>query len=67
MTSIPARTTPRSAPRWRARTAWIWRSSRSSRSGIEFAGARRGGELLDAYHEGALELPEPFGAWAAGA
>ena len=39
--------------------------SLSSPLGIESLAHAEAGELLDAYHEGALELPEPFGAWAA--
>jgi hypothetical protein len=33
--------------------------------GIESLAPAEAGELLDAYHDGALALPEPFGAWAA--
>ena len=32
--------------------------------GIELLPPRESRELLDAYHDGALELPPPFGAWA---
>ncbi|HEX4672608.1 MAG TPA: hypothetical protein VH279_10085 [Solirubrobacteraceae bacterium] len=32
--------------------------------GIELLAPRESRELLDAYHDGALELPAPFGAWA---
>ena len=39
--------------------------SLSSPLGIESLPTGEAGELLDAYHEGALALPEPFGAWAA--
>jgi 6-methylsalicylate decarboxylase len=39
--------------------------SLSSPLGIESLAPAEAGELLDAYHEGALALPEPFGAWAA--
>jgi hypothetical protein len=39
--------------------------SLSSVLGIETLPAAEAGELLAAYHEGALELPRPFGAWAA--
>jgi len=39
--------------------------SLSSPLGIESLPAEEAGELLDAYHGGALALPEPFGAWAA--
>jgi 6-methylsalicylate decarboxylase len=39
--------------------------SLSSPLGIESLPPGEAGELLDAYHEGALALPEPFGAWAA--
>ncbi len=39
--------------------------SLSSPLGIESLAPAEASELLDAYHEGALELPEPFGAWAA--
>ena len=39
--------------------------SLSSPLGIESLPADEAGELLNAYHEGALALPEPFGAWAA--
>jgi hypothetical protein len=38
--------------------------SLSSPLGIEFLPAGEAHELLDAYHEGALTLPHPFGAWA---
>jgi hypothetical protein len=33
--------------------------------GIELLAASEAQELLDAYHEGVLALPAPFGAWAA--
>jgi len=39
--------------------------SLSSPLGIESLAPAEAGELLDAYHEGALALPDPFGAWAA--
>jgi hypothetical protein len=39
--------------------------SLSSPLGIELLPPSESRELLDAYHDGALELPEPFGAWAA--
>ena len=39
--------------------------SLSSPLGIESLPPREAGELLDAYHEGTLALPEPFGGWAA--
>ena len=39
--------------------------SLSSPLGIESLAPEEAEELLDAYHEGALGLPEPFGAWAA--
>jgi 6-methylsalicylate decarboxylase len=39
--------------------------SLSSALGIETLPAAEAAELLDAYHEGALALPRPFGAWAA--
>ncbi len=39
--------------------------SLSSPLGIELLAPAESRELLDAYHDGALELPEPFGAWAA--
>ena len=39
--------------------------SLSSPLGIESLPADEAGELLNAYHEGALALPEPFGGWAA--
>ena len=39
--------------------------SLSSPLGIESLPPGEAGELLDAYHGGALALPEPFGAWAA--
>ena len=39
--------------------------SLSSPLGIESLPADEAGQLLNAYHEGALALPEPFGAWAA--
>ena len=39
--------------------------SLSSPLGIESLARAEAAELLDAYHEGALGLPEPFGAWAA--
>jgi hypothetical protein len=38
--------------------------SLSSPLGIEFLPPEEAWPLLDAYHEGALGLPEPFGAWA---
>jgi hypothetical protein len=38
--------------------------SLSSPLGIEWLPADEAQPLLDAYHEGALSLPEPFGAWA---
>lgn len=38
--------------------------SLSSALGIETLAASEADELLDAYHEGALELPGPFRAWA---
>ncbi|MFC7719543.1 amidohydrolase family protein [Nonomuraea recticatena] len=37
----------------------------SSPLGIEFLPPEEAWPLIDAYHEGALKLPEPFGAWAA--
>jgi hypothetical protein len=39
--------------------------SLSAPLGIEFLPPAEAHELLDAYHEGARELPAPFGAWAA--
>jgi hypothetical protein len=39
--------------------------SLSSPLGIEFLPPDEAGELLEAYHEGARALPDPFGAWAA--
>jgi hypothetical protein len=39
--------------------------SLSSPLGIEWLPGGRARPLLDAYHEGAAALPEPFGAWAA--
>jgi predicted TIM-barrel fold metal-dependent hydrolase len=39
--------------------------SLSSPLGIESLPGDDGAELLDAWHEGALELPAPFAAWAA--
>jgi Amidohydrolase len=39
--------------------------SLSSPLGIESLPPAEASELLDAYHDGALALPEPFGAWAA--
>jgi predicted TIM-barrel fold metal-dependent hydrolase len=39
--------------------------SLSSPMGIESLPGDEGAELLDAWHEGALALPGPFGAWAA--
>ncbi|HTT28551.1 MAG TPA: hypothetical protein VMG37_09085 [Solirubrobacteraceae bacterium] len=39
--------------------------SLSSPLGIESLAPAEAGELLDAYHDGAVALPEPFGAWAA--
>jgi hypothetical protein len=39
--------------------------SLSSPLGIESLAPAEAGELIDAYHEGALALPKPFGAWAA--
>ncbi|MFF5259094.1 amidohydrolase [Actinomadura viridis] len=39
--------------------------SLSAPLGVEWLPAREARPLLDAYHEGALDLPEPFGAWAA--
>ena len=39
--------------------------SLSSALGIETLPASEAGELLAAYHEGALALPRPFGSWAA--
>jgi 6-methylsalicylate decarboxylase len=39
--------------------------SLSSPLGIESLPPGEAAELLDAYHEGALALPDPFGAWAA--
>ena len=39
--------------------------SLSSPLGIESLPAHEAAELIAAYHEGALALPEPFGAWAA--
>lgn len=39
--------------------------SLSSALGIEYLPAAEAGELLDAYHDGALALPSEFGAWAA--
>jgi hypothetical protein len=38
--------------------------SLSSALGIELLPPHESRELLDAYHDGALELPGPFGAWA---
>ena len=40
--------------------------SLSAPLGIELLPAAEAAEVLDAYHEGALGLGEPFGAWAAG-
>ena len=37
----------------------------SSPLGIESLAPAEAAELIDAYHQGALSLPEPFGAWAA--
>ncbi|MFI6598098.1 amidohydrolase family protein [Nonomuraea sp. NPDC050536] len=39
--------------------------SLSSPLGIEFLPPEQAWPLIDAYHEGALKLPEPYGAWAA--
>jgi hypothetical protein len=39
--------------------------SLSSPLGIESLAPEQAAELLEAYHEGALALPAPFGAWAA--
>ena len=39
--------------------------SLSSPLGIETLPAEEAGELLEAYHDGALAFPAPFGAWAA--
>jgi 6-methylsalicylate decarboxylase len=39
--------------------------SLSSALGVEYLPAAEAGELLDAYHAGALALPSRFGAWAA--
>jgi 6-methylsalicylate decarboxylase len=39
--------------------------SLSSPLGIEWLAPDEAGELLEAYHEGVLALPAPFGAWAA--
>lgn len=39
--------------------------SLSSPLGIEFLPPEEAWPLIDAYHEGALKLPEPYGAWAA--
>ncbi|QFQ95499.1 amidohydrolase family protein [Streptomyces phaeolivaceus] len=39
--------------------------SLSSPIGVEWLPATEARPLLDAYHEGAAGLPEPFGAWAA--
>lgn len=39
--------------------------SMSSPLGIELLAPHESRDLLDAYHDGVLELPEPFGAWAA--
>ncbi|MEV7340961.1 amidohydrolase [Streptomyces sp. NPDC093544] len=39
--------------------------SLSAPLGVEWLPAEQVRPLLDAYHEGAAELPEPFGAWAA--
>ncbi|HET7049886.1 MAG TPA: hypothetical protein VFI54_16610 [Solirubrobacteraceae bacterium] len=39
--------------------------SPSSPLGIELLPPPESRELIDAYHDGALELPAPFGAWAA--
>jgi hypothetical protein len=39
--------------------------SLSSPLGIESLTPAEAGDLIDAYHDGALALPEPFGAWAA--
>ncbi|MBE1562868.1 amidohydrolase [Nonomuraea africana] len=39
--------------------------SLSSPLGIEFLPPEEAWPLIDAYHEGALKLPVPFGAWAA--
>lgn len=39
--------------------------SLSSPLGIETLRPGEAGELLDAYHEGVLDLPAPFGGWAA--
>ncbi|MGW2629998.1 amidohydrolase [Streptomyces chattanoogensis] len=38
--------------------------SLSSPLGIEYLPPEEAGPLLDAFHEGALELPAPFGVWA---
>jgi predicted TIM-barrel fold metal-dependent hydrolase len=37
----------------------------SSPLGIEWLPREQASVLIDAYHDGALSLPEPFGAWAA--
>jgi predicted TIM-barrel fold metal-dependent hydrolase len=39
--------------------------SLSAPIGVEWLPAAEARPLLDAYHEGAVALPEPFGAWAA--
>ncbi len=39
--------------------------SLSSPLGIESLAPAEAGDLIGAYHDGALALPEPFGAWAA--
>ncbi|MGP4051659.1 amidohydrolase family protein [Streptomyces sp. 2A115] len=39
--------------------------SLSAPLGVEWLPADEARPLLDAYHEGAAELPDPFGAWAA--
>jgi predicted TIM-barrel fold metal-dependent hydrolase len=39
--------------------------SLSSPIGVEWLPSAEARPLLDAYHEGAVALPEPFGAWAA--
>ncbi|MGW1784602.1 amidohydrolase family protein [Streptomyces sp. NPDC002143] len=39
--------------------------SLSAPIGVEWLPAAEARPLLDAYHDGAAELPEPFGAWAA--
>ena len=61
-----ARPRRRAGRRRRSRTASTWRWCRSSSPlGIETLPPDEAGELLDAYHDGVLALPAPFGAWAA--